>query len=281
MSICVHTLVKNEARFIWYAVMSVVDYVEKIIIWDTGSTDGTVEIIEKLISSPKTKNTEIIFKRFINVSFNEEKLRQQMLDFTFSDWILIVDGDEIWWDHSIRKISETIREKGKDLESIVVPTINLVGDIYHYQEEKAGNYNLSGKRGHLNLRATNRNIDGLHSVGGHGVWGWVDDKGRMVQNRDPKNMFYLDAPYLHATYLRRSGDFLKDKEVFKRKSKRKHELGISLPQDYYYPEVFFREKPEIIPSPWEKIDKNFWFISLVETPLRKIKRRILPARVGY
>ena len=48
MKVWAHTLVKNEERYIWYAVMSVIDWVDKILIWDTGSTDKTVEIIKEI-----------------------------------------------------------------------------------------------------------------------------------------------------------------------------------------------------------------------------------------
>ena len=49
MSVWVHTLVKNEERYIWYSVMSVIDYIDKILIWDTGSTDKTVDIIKEIL----------------------------------------------------------------------------------------------------------------------------------------------------------------------------------------------------------------------------------------
>ena len=43
--ITVHTLVKNEERWIWYALKSVLPFVDQIIVWDTGSTDKTTAII--------------------------------------------------------------------------------------------------------------------------------------------------------------------------------------------------------------------------------------------
>ena len=57
--IIVHCLVANEERFVWYALQSVLPYVDQVMVWDTGSTDKTVEII-KAIKSPK-----IIFKELI------------------------------------------------------------------------------------------------------------------------------------------------------------------------------------------------------------------------
>ena len=277
-SIIVHTLVKNEARWLWYSVSSVVEYVDKILLWDSGSTDETLEIIKEL---RKKYPNKIDFKeRKINSAEEFTQVRQEMLDETTSDWFLVVDGDEVWWDDSIRKVAELIRGKGDNLESIVVPTINPVGDIFHRQEEKAGRYKFGSRVGHYNLRAVKRSIPGLHSQGVHGVWGWVDGENRMIQDRDPKKIGYIDAPYLHLTHLERAA-LGKDKDVIKRKGKMKYEIGRNFPLDFYYPEAFFRERPDILPSPWKTMDMKFKFVSYIETPLRKIKRRVWWGKVGY
>ena len=44
-------LIKNEERWVWYALQSVLPYVDKILVWDTGSTDNTVEIIKTIKSN--------------------------------------------------------------------------------------------------------------------------------------------------------------------------------------------------------------------------------------
>lgn len=302
-TIGVHTLVKNEAKFIWYSVMSVYPYVDKIRLWDMGSTDYTRSIIGKILELLDSDG-KIFYEDALMNNFDEEYARQHMLDQTpppteiykdsdffpwtrdkmlektTADWFIVVDADEIWWDDSIKKVIDLIQERGDELESIVVPVILPVGDIFHQQEEKAGRYKLAGKVGHYNLRAINRRISGLHSKGSHGVWGWADGEGKMIQDGDPKKIAYLDTPYFHTTYLPRSGEG-KDAEVVKRKMKRKHEIGIPFPKDFFYPEVFFRDKPEIVPSPWSTMSKSFKFRAFFETPLRKIKRRIWWGKAGY
>ena len=62
-----------------------------------------------------------------------------------------------------------------------MPTFNLVGDIFHYQEEAAGKYRFGDLKGHYNLRAVKRDIPGLHSEGSHGVWGWADQDNKQIQ----------------------------------------------------------------------------------------------------
>lgn len=288
MKITVHTLVKNEARFIWYSLMSVIKYVDRVRIWDTGSTDGTLEIIEEIAKTPEAKGKELFqIKKLKLEKFDEAELRRQMLTEDVGtipeDWFIVVDADEIWWDGSIRTLTETIRRDGAKYESIVVPSINLVGDMYHYQEKQAGRYHLAGRVGHYNLRAVNRGIPGLASKGEHGKWGWVDEDGQMIQERDSSKILYLQAPYLHATFLKRAGKKGADREVVKRQKKLKHELGISFTYDFYYPEIFFRPKPDMVPSPWRVANLEYNFRAFFETPLRKIYRRtVMPfKKYGY
>jgi glycosyltransferase involved in cell wall biosynthesis len=277
MKISAHMMVKNEVRFVWYAAMSVLPYVDELKIWDTGSTDNTWEIATFLKAKYSDK---ILLEKMTSDDFNEESIRQQILDQTPADWFIVLDADEIWWEDSIKKVVDLIQKRGDELESIVVPTILPVGDMFHRQEEKAGRYKLSGKVGHYNLRAVNRKIPGLHSSGKHGVWGWVDGDGKMIQDRDPAKIGYIDAPYLHVTHLQRAGNG-KDSDVIKRKMKLKYEIGEPFPKDFYYPEVFFRDRPEIIESPWGVMSKSFKFRAFFETPLRKIKRRLWYGKAGY
>ena len=84
MKVTVHTLIKNEQRWIWYALLSVLDYVDEIIVWDTGSTDDTVSLVES-IKSKKIKLKQIEVK----TPEAHTAARQQMLENTDSDWAMI------------------------------------------------------------------------------------------------------------------------------------------------------------------------------------------------
>lgn len=279
MEIWAHALIKNEARWLWYSISSVVNYVDKILLWDTGSTDGSIEIEKEL--ERRYLGKIILKQRNQETAEDFTRVRQEMLDATNSDWFLMLDGDEIWWEDNIRCITSEINKGGKSLESIVVPTINLVGDIFHFQEKSAGRYKFGNRVGHYNLRAINCNIPGLHSQGIHGVWGWVDGDGKMIQERDSKGVKFVDAPYLHATFLQRGSSPEIDRQVIKRSKKLKYELGESFPKDYYYPEVFFKDRPEFILSPWSSMSVQFKLRAFFETPLRKAKRRLWRGKVGY
>ena len=263
MKIWANTIVNNEENFIWFSLMSVIDFVDQILIYDTGSTDKTVEIIKKV---QEIKKDKIILRKVGNVSEYEfPKLRQKMLEECKSDWILVLDGDEIWWEKSIRKLTEEINKRGKTIEGIVVPFIVPVGDIYHIQEERAGQYKLLGRKGHLSLRAISKNIPGLHVDWPYGKESYLDQDNKLIQER--KKIIYLDSPYLHVTHLKRS-------RFFRKYNKFKYELGEKVPKDFEFPEVFSKQYPQIITSPWTKLSAKDYFLSALLTPVRKIKRRI-------
>jgi glycosyltransferase involved in cell wall biosynthesis len=281
MTIWAHTLVRNEERYIWFAVMSVIDYIDKVLIWDTGSEDKTVDIIKEI---KKIRKNKVSINLLGKVSPDEfTKVRQEMLDKTKSDWFIIVDGDEVWWDLAIAKTTGLIRKHGKEIESIVNRYYNVVGDIYHYQEEAAGRYEIDGKVGHLNIRAMSRKISGLHFARPHGIQGVFDSKGESIQNRPKKKRVFLENPaYMHFTNVQRSSSVSLDSQVPKRKMKLKYEIGKSFPLDFYYPEVFFRPKPSFVPSPWDKISYNFFTRALLEKPMRILKRKFITTKSsGY
>lgn len=263
-----HTLVKNEDRYIWFAVKSVINYLDKLLIWDTGSTDNTVEII-KLLQKQYPK--KILFKEIGELDANElTKSRQQMLDETDADWILILDGDEIWWNDSITKAISKVNER-TNLWGIVVPVYNLIGDIYHYQEEIAGQYIFSGRKGHLNLRLINAGIKGLHLKKAYPQEGYYDKSEKLIQENSDK-ITIIDAPVLHFTYLPRSTN--ENQNIINRNKKLKYEIGTPFDDNFKFPEVLYEDYPPLVSSPWQRMSNRYKTRAIIETPLKKIKRRI-------
>jgi len=281
MSVWVHTLVRNEEKYVWFAVMSVIDYVDRVLLWDTGSEDKTIEIIKEI---KKLYPSKISFREVKQRDIYEfTHLRQEMLDSTKSDWFMIVDGDEVWWDSAIKEVAGVIRKKGSKIESIVNRYYNVIGDIYHCQDESAGRYRIDGKTGHLTIRASSKKISGIHFSKPHGIQGIFDDRGVPIQNRSKKKREYIKHPaYIHFTNVRRSSSVYLDSKVPKREMKLKYEVGNSFPFDFYYPEVFFRPRPSIVPSPWESISNKFKVRAYIEKPFRTFKRRFIGKdRSGY
>lgn len=254
--ITAHCIVKNEENFIWYAINSVINYVDQMMIWDQGSTDKTLEIIRAI------NNSKISLKK---ISESVQALRQKMLNETNAGWIFILDGDEVWPEATISKIKDQILKIGENKDCAVVPNYMLIGDIFHYQEKLAGRYRIGEKKGHYNIRAI-RKTSGLYVEGIYPNEAYVTKERIKVQDLNKGRILFLDKPYLHASFLKRSS---------KDKKKIKYEIGESFSKDFYYPEVFFKPRPDIVPSPWKNMDFSYKLKALVETPLKKIKRRII------
>lgn len=274
--ISVHTIARNERNWIWYSLMSVIDFVDEILVWDTGSSDDTVKIIQS-INSPKIKFNQAGVVNEQNFTL----VRQRMLEQTKSDWLMILDGDEIWPIASIRNTVNLIRSSSsQDLEYLIHPFYNLLGDVYHYQVQQGGNYKIGKYQGHITVRFLNLSLlPGLHFDKPHGQQGIYDKNGKLVQDRDPhKYRFMKDEHYLHATHLHRSSD---DYNVMKRDFKFKYEWGLRFPDDFDYPVTFFQPSPTDVPSPWKRADLKFWFNASWQTPLRSIKRLVGPVGSGY
>lgn len=277
--IIAHCLVQNEGRFIWYALNSILPFVDEIMVWDMGSTDGTWEIINS-ISAGKLK------KKRLPAATNPNDLtrvRQQMIAETTTDWtwLMILDGDEIWPKTSIEKATALAREH-PEFESIVVKTNNLVGDIYHRLPQSSGHYELAGRVGHLALRFMNlKLIKGLSVNRPHGTQGFFDSENKLVQDRDPKKIVFVDCTYHHATHLQRSVTRKEDLLVPKRSFKLKYEIGESIPKKQI-PEIFFAPgRPAGVPDVTHSASLPFWLIAAIQTIPRRIKRLLFKGKAGY
>lgn len=82
ISVCM--IVKDEEKFLSKCLDSVKDYVDEIVIVDTGSTDGTVDIAKKY--------TDKIY--FHTWEGNFSKHRNQARNYASKDWIFQIDADE-------------------------------------------------------------------------------------------------------------------------------------------------------------------------------------------
>jgi glycosyltransferase involved in cell wall biosynthesis len=88
-TICLNMIVKNESRVIKRCFDSVKNLIDTWVIVDTGSTDGTQELIKQLL---KDKPGELYEKPWKNFGYN----RQEALELARgkADYVLIIDADD-------------------------------------------------------------------------------------------------------------------------------------------------------------------------------------------
>lgn len=249
-----HVIVKNEENFIWFSLMSVLDCVDKILIFDTGSTDKTVSII-KTIGSPKIR---LELKGTVSAEQLVE-LRNEQIRKTRTPWFLLLDGDEVWPRDSIASLKQRLGKLGEERIGVAVRNFVCVGDIYHRLPEKYGQYELLGQKGHLNIRAF-RKESGYHWQGVYPLEVYCDKKGRAINEQNEK-LYFVDKYYWHLSFLKRSA-----KDTHR---KHKYFLGEKIPDDYLLPRVFFLDHPSIVPSPFKQMDIRDWFLSVLYTSIHQ------------
>jgi len=211
--ITVHCTVKNEERWIWYALHSVLPYVEKILVYDTGSTDKTVPIIQS-IQSPKINLEE----RGAVTKEDFHKLCQEQVDRTETEWFLVLDGDEIWPSVAIEELADYLKKAPAKIDTIVAHFNNFLNDVFHYQPENEGGYLIDGQRGNLTVKVMRTTIPGLHVSGDYGVEGYLDGSGKFVQERT-EHLHILTQPFFHTSNLVRSSSLIGDWKIGYRRLK--------------------------------------------------------------
>ena len=197
LDITAHMIVKNEERWVKFAILSVIEQVKSLLIWDTGSSDKTVELI-KSINSPK-----IHFKQMGEVDRKGSvNLRNQQIKVTTTSWFLLVDGDEIWPKKNLNQLIKTATLAKTNTLALVNKTRNSIGNIYHYLPESKGQYRIGPWSGHLNIRLI-KNSPNLKVVGSYPQEAYQVN-GISLQDQ-PENLEFINTWYLHTTHLKRSG----------------------------------------------------------------------------
>jgi len=238
--VTVHTIIKNEDRWIWYALMSVIGLVDKILVYDTGSTDKTLAIIKSIHSPKITLESHPTSSRTGLV-----KLRQHQLNRTQTSWFMLLDGDEIWPQPNLSKLFQAAATASPNTLAFFNRTRNCVGDIYHYLPESTGRYRIQDKTGHLNIRLIKK-VPRLKIVGSYPLETYTLN-GHPLQSIETRLKF-VDTWYLHATHLPRSTQKSSASSVIDRLKKRKFRLGITMPKQDL-PQIFWQPRPAIVPPP--------------------------------
>lgn len=120
-SISLVMLVLNEAEFIADSLRSVLPYVNQAIVIDQGSTDGTLDILKQFPS------VEVIQTHDNFLTKGEKYFRDAAVQMCNSDWLMIIDADEILSDGWFDEVETFLRIRGRDVGMVLIDYWQLVG----------------------------------------------------------------------------------------------------------------------------------------------------------
>ena len=137
-------MVKNAEKDLGISLESVAQYVDEIIIVDTGSTDGTIEVAKKFGAKILYEEWKDDFSTPRNVAIREAK----------GDWIVFLDADEYFVNNTAQNLRKAIKlAKKNKFQGLSISWINVDAD----------NENKIIEASHA-LRIF-ENVPGLHYVG--------------------------------------------------------------------------------------------------------------------
>ncbi len=92
-NICLNMIVKNEEKVLPRLFQSIKDYVDYYVIVDTGSTDGTIELIRRELSGYGIDG-EVHQRPWVNFGVNRQQALELALAADRAEWLLFIDADE-------------------------------------------------------------------------------------------------------------------------------------------------------------------------------------------
>lgn len=113
--ITVHCLVRNEEYFVRAALASVLPIATRVLVYDTGSSDRTLEEIATLRSA----KIEVVQKTDASPRRLTE-YRNEMIEQTTTEWFWLVDGDEIYPARALARLERELSRVPDWVHRIVV-----------------------------------------------------------------------------------------------------------------------------------------------------------------
>ena len=198
--ITVHIMEQNESFWIGYSLQALTQFFPHIFVYDTGSTDGTLEII-------KSFPTVTLVEMGVLDRFQLGDCRNEMMRATKTPWVLQQDGDEYYPPSSLKQMLNFSMPEGKKL-----------GFTLFYETGWDGkNFRAIAKREqqHLTSVKFNRAAVLWHEARYSG--GYPFENPDVFDNSELFHYFPDEVVGYHLHHLLRSS---KDDEVYLRKQKR-------------------------------------------------------------
>jgi len=129
-TLCLNMIVKNESKVIRRLLESVAPIIDSYCICDTGSTDDTIDIIERFFEEHDIPG-KIVCEPFKDFGYNRTVALNACKNQPFADYLLLLDADMLFWMNS--KISPAEFKRGLVLDAY---TIFQGRDDFYYKNTR-------------------------------------------------------------------------------------------------------------------------------------------------
>ena len=154
--ITVHCMVRNEEATIAYALLSVIDQAERVLITDTGSTDRTRYWLDQIKKAyPKKVDLELRndipdstdwrFHQRNPPNYSLSAIRLEMIRRTQTRFIWVLDGDEIYRDISRKQVGDLVSQWPDGKRVAYLPLLWFGQDIRSLARTDPPTYGFTGR----------------------------------------------------------------------------------------------------------------------------------------
>jgi len=239
----VHMMVRNEEHWIWFAVLSALPFCQRLMAWDTGSDDRTLDILAD-IDDPRLS----VVSLGPTAADCLVATRNQMLKQTDTPWFAIVDGDEVWTDATWRVVDKHTSDASCDV--VVVSVRCPFPRLGFFHSAVDDDFAIAGVRGPFAARVFRRTA-GMQWQGAWGSDALVRADGHMLTRGEEPFMRVVHEPVWHMTLLSRSAC---DDRTFWRRGKihidDAREVALTEVDRGEIPEIFVRPRPARVADPF-------------------------------
>lgn len=108
-------MVKNEKNVINKTLKPYIEYTDKIIVFDTGSTDGTVATVKKFFTKNNVKNAHVVEEPFIDFAASRNRALE-LAEEKFPETAFLLMPDAEWYMKDVKGLVDFCKEHLTDLD---------------------------------------------------------------------------------------------------------------------------------------------------------------------
>ena len=215
-NICLNMIVKNETKVLERLFRSVKGYIDYYVIVDTGSSDGTQQLIKDWTREQGIEG-EVHERPWVNFGVNRQQALELAVQAGRSDWLLFIDADEElgvsnprFYEELQPGVTYDIEKHHSNIRYAVPHLVNVrdskwrwKGPVHNYLELESGSAKRVVRK---DVWIVYHPGQGAKSQGVTSEQKYLRDAGLLEEHLkqnpgDPRSQFYLGESYKHAGRL--------------------------------------------------------------------------------